>query len=135
MTHGIRAALLSAARRANARAQQQQAADQAAGGCAHTMASKLYRWPTRLREHINARDQTCRHPRCRQPAWHADLDHSQPWDKGGLTCTCNGGPHCRIHHQIKQEPGWHLAQPRPGHFELTTPAGRTYTSEPDLYPV
>jgi len=41
---------------------------------------------------------------------------------------------CRTHHKIKQEPGWTLRQPRPGYFEITTPAGRTYTTEPDTYP-
>ena len=38
------------------------------------------------------------------------------------------------HHKIKQLPGWTLTQPRPGHFQLTTPAGRTYTATPDPYP-
>jgi hypothetical protein len=41
---------------------------------------------------------------------------------------------CRTHHQIKQLSGWTLTQPRPGFFELTTPAGRTYETEPDAYP-
>ena len=40
---------------------------------------------------------------------------------------------CRTHHQIKQLPGWTLTQPRPGHFQLTTPAGRTYDTHPDTY--
>jgi hypothetical protein len=78
--------------------------------------------------------QTCRHPTCRQPAWHADLDHTVPYEQGGRTCTCNVGGLCRTHHQVKQEPGWAVAQPRPGHFQITTPAGRAYDIDPDLYP-
>ncbi len=132
---GIRAAVLRAARRALARAQRQAAADAAApGGCAHTTATAAYRPTARIRDHVTARDQTCRNPRCRQPARHADLDHTTAWHKGGPTCGCNLGPECRTHHKIKQLPGWTLTQPKPGHFQLTTPAGRVYTTGPDSYP-
>jgi hypothetical protein len=131
---GIRAAVLRAARRAATRAEQARAADEAAGGCAHTAATTAYRPTTRIREHVEARDQTCRQPYCRQPAWRTDLDHTTPWHKGGPTCPCNIGGGCRTHHKIKQQPGWTLRQPRPGHFEWTTPAGRTYRTEPDTYP-
>jgi hypothetical protein len=132
---GIRAAVLRAARRAYTRAQHQTADDaDAPGGCAHALSTPGYRPTSKLRDYINARDQTCRHPRCRQPARHTDLDHTTPWDQDGPTCTCNIGPHCRTHHQIKQLPGWTLIQTRPGYFQLTTPAGRTYTTTPDAYP-
>jgi len=131
---GIRAAVLRAARRAAARAEKARAADAAAGGCAHTIATDAYRPTTRIREYVVARDQTCRQPYCGQPAWRADLDHTRPWHKGGPTCPCNIGGGCRTHHQIKQQPGWTLRQPTPGHFEWTTPAGRTYTTQPDTYP-
>ena len=43
-------------------------------------------------------------------------------------------PLCRQHHQAKQAPGWHLQQPRPGVLTWTTPAGRTYTTQPTIYP-
>jgi hypothetical protein len=127
----VQDAILRAARRAAARTRQQVAADTAAGGCAHTMASPAYQPPPRIRELVEARDQTCRQPTCRQPARHTDLDHTIPFDQGGPTCGCNLGPRCRTHHQIKQEPGWKLIQPTPGTFHLTTPAGRTYTTRPD----
>ena len=127
--------MLRAARRAHARAHRQAAADAAApGGCAHTNATAAYRPTTKIRDHVTARDQTCRNPRCRQPARHADLDHTRAWHQGGLTCECNLGGHCRRDHKIKQLPGWTLTQPTPGHFQLTTPAGRTYTTTPDPYP-
>ena len=47
----------------------------------------------------------------------------------------NCGPVCRRSHRIKQAPGWHLTQPRPGVFQWTTPSGRTYTTHPEPYPV
>ncbi|MGH3406187.1 MAG: hypothetical protein ACRDRJ_27350, partial [Streptosporangiaceae bacterium] len=75
-----------------ARAQRQAAADAAApGGCAHTTATAAYRPTTKIRDYVTARDQTCRNPCCRQPARHADLDHTTPFDQGGLTCECNLG--------------------------------------------
>jgi len=132
---GIRSGVLRAARRAQARAQREGAADDAVpGGCAHTAATAAYRPTAKIRDHVVARDQTCRNPRCRQPARHADLDHTTPWHKGGPTCRCNLGGYCRTHHRIKQLPGWTLAQTAPGYFEHTTPAGRTYTTTPDPYP-
>jgi hypothetical protein len=131
---GILTATWRAAVRAAARAEATRIADTAAGGCAHTAAAPGYRPPPRIREHVAARDQTCRQPTCRQPAHHADIDHTIPYDQGGITCTCNTGPRCRTHHQIKQEPGWTLTQPQPGTFHLTTPAGRTYATYPDEYP-
>jgi hypothetical protein len=134
-SRGIRAAVVRAAHRAWARAQRQATADASApGGCAHADSTTAYRPTPKLRDYVTARDQTCRNPRCRQPARRADLDHTVPWHKGGPTCRCNLGGHCRTHHKIKQLPGWTLTQTRPGHFRLTTPAGRTYTTTPDPYP-
>ena len=52
----------------------------------------------------------------------------------GATCACHLGPYCRTHHKIKQLPGWTLIQIRPGFFQLTTPAGRSYSTGPDPYP-
>ncbi|MDQ2877383.1 MAG: hypothetical protein M3Y33_22280, partial [Actinomycetota bacterium] len=67
------------------------AADAVVSGCAHTAATASYRPPPRLRDYVVARDLTCRFPFCGQPAWRGDLDHTQPWDSGGLTCSCNLG--------------------------------------------
>jgi len=134
MAGGMAAAAFRAAAGALGRALAQAQADEAAGGCAHEGQSLAYRPPPRLRDHINARDVTCRFPPCRQPAWRADLDHTLAWDDGGRTCRCNLGGGCRRHHQLKQHPRWHLKQIRPGVFTWTTPAGRTYTTGPDTQP-
>jgi hypothetical protein len=108
--------------------------DRARDACDHHEATSGYRPTAAIREYVSARDQTCRYPYCRQPAWHADLDHTRPWHKGGRTCPCNLGVLCRAHHILKQLQGWTLTQPRPGVFRWTTPAGRTYTTEPDVHP-
>jgi Domain of unknown function (DUF222) len=101
--------------------------------CAHQQASPRYHPPGRLRDFIIARDQTCRFPGCRQPAWRGDLDHTVPYDDGGPTCRCNLGALCRTHHRLKQHLCWHLEQPAPGVLTWTTPAGRKYTVIPDPY--
>ena len=127
---------LRAATRATTRARAAMTADTtAAGGCAHTTASPGYRPPPRLKEYITARDLTCRFPRCRQPAWRGDLDHTTPYDNGGLTCRCTLGGLCRSHHLLKHHPDWNLHQTAPGHFTWTTPSGRTYTTTPDTHPL
>jgi len=131
---GLLARALRAAGRAAADAAARAAADTAAsGGCAHTAAGPGYRPPPRLRDYVVARDLTCRFPFCGQPAWRGDLDHTQPWEAGGLTCSCNLGGLCRHHHMLKQHPRWQLLQARPGTFEWITPPGRAYTCLPDRY--
>jgi hypothetical protein len=124
---------LQAAASAADRARAAMAADAAAGGCAHTAATSAYRPPPRLKEYIAARDLTCRFLRCRQPAWRGDLDHTIPYDNGGRTCHCNLGGLCRTHHLLKHHPDWKLRQIAPGTFAWTTPAGRTYTTTPDVH--
>ena len=134
LTDGICARLLTAARRALDDARNQAEADRRApGGCAHTTASPACQPPPPIREYVTARDQTCRHPHCGQPARRADPDHTIPHDHGGRTCPCNLSALCRHHHQLKQHPGGTLTQPRPGTFRWTTPAGRTYTTRPHEY--
>jgi hypothetical protein len=130
------APVMRAAERAVARVRAERAANaQAGGSCAHSAASPAYRPPPRLREYVAARDVTCRFPPCGQPTWRGDLDHTVPWQQGGPTCSCNLGGTCRVHHQLKQLPGWSLEQPRPGYFIWTTPAGLSYHVLPDRYPV
>ena len=132
---GTAAAALRAAATALDRARDQAEADAAADGCAHADEAATYRPPPRLREHVIARDVTCRNPACRQPAWRADLDHTLAYEDHGRTCRCNLGGACRRDHQLKQHPRWKLEQARPGEFTWTTPAGRTYTVSPDTHPI
>jgi hypothetical protein len=106
-----------------------------ADGCDHAMQVPGYRIPGSIRRWVAARDRTCFSPICRMPASRCDQDHTIPWHKGGRSCPCNLGAGCRVHHQMKQLPGWELTQKRPGYFILRTRAGLTYTKTPDPYPV
>ncbi len=105
------------------------------GPCEHAHAEIGY-YPSRKLQHlIRARSATCTAPGCRRPAARCDLDHTVPWDQGGITCECDLAPLCRHHHRCKQAEGWQLEQPEPGILIWRTPAGRRYATTPTSYPV
>jgi hypothetical protein len=79
-----------------------------------------------LARHIEVRDRTCTFPYCRCPAHDCQLDHTTDHAHGGPTTSTNLGPGCTRHHPYKHRNGWRLRQPRPGHFEWTSPLGRIY---------
>jgi len=105
------------------------------GPCDHAQAHGGYRPGRKLRHLVTARNATCTAPGCGQPAARCDLDHTSPWHHGGLTCPCNLSPLCRHHHRVKQAQGWWLDMPEPGLLRWRTPAGRTYTTTPTVYPL
>jgi hypothetical protein len=105
------------------------------GPCDHAQAQAGYRPGRKLRHLVTARNATCTAPGCGQPAARCDLDHTTPWHHGGLTCPCNIAPLCRHHHRTKQAQGWWLEQSEPGVLRWRTPAGRTHTTTPTVYPI
>ncbi len=44
-------------------------------------------------------------------------------------------PKCRHDHRLKQHPKWHVDQLPDGTFRWSTPAGRSYDTEPTRYPI
>ena len=65
------------------------------GPCDHAHAEVGYH-PSRALQHlIRARSATCTAPGCRRPAARCDLDHTVPWDQGGLTCECGLASWCK----------------------------------------
>jgi hypothetical protein len=72
---------------------------------------------------------------CRRPARQCDFEHNIPYEAGGRTCLCNGGPKCRHDHRLKQQPRWKVDQLPDGTFRWTTPSGRDYITEPTRYPI
>ena len=107
----------------------------ARGPCDHARAETGYHPSRKLAHLIRARNARCTAPGCGRPAARCDLDHTVPWDQGGLTCDCDLAPLCRHHHRCKQAEGWHLEQPEPGVLVWRTPAGRSYAITPTEYPV
>jgi len=104
------------------------------GTCSHMRHSTAYRPPSLLAHLIRVRQRTCCFPACRRPARQCDLDHTTPYDEGGITCECNLAPLCRRHHRAKQADGWQLKQPQPGVLVWSLPHGRPYTATADAYP-
>ncbi|WP_084682035.1 HNH endonuclease signature motif containing protein [Actinomycetospora chiangmaiensis] len=101
-----------------------------------TRAEASHRFPsTRLRDWVQSRDHTCRAPGCAVDALGTDLDHTVPVTAGGRTAADDLGALCRRDHLLKGDPdsGWTLRQPRPGHFEWTSPTGRVHTVLPHRY--
>ena len=102
--------------------------------CGHRFESPGHDPGVKLRHLIQVRHSTCTSPVCRRPAAQCDVEHNTPYEAGGRTCLCNAGPKCRHDHRLKQHPRWTVDQLPDGTFTWTTPAGRTYTSEPTRYP-
>ncbi len=68
------------------RQQARLAADQPLRPC---RAEDGYRPSRRLRDLVIFRQPECSFPGCRRPGARCDLDHTTPYDQGGLTCECN----------------------------------------------
>jgi len=103
--------------------------------CDHRFQASGHDPGARLRHLAQVRHATCASPVCRQPASQCDFEHNVPYEAGGRTCLCNGGPKCRHDHRLKQHPRWKVDQLPDGTFRWTTPSGRDYTTEPTRYPI
>ena len=103
--------------------------------CGHRHQARGHDPGVRLRHLSQIRHATCTNPICRRPAGQCDFEHNTPYEAGGRTCLCNGGPKCRHDHRLKQQPGWTVDQLPGGTFRWTTPAGRSYHTEPTRYPI
>ncbi len=99
-------------------------------GRRHYLASDLQKLVLKLR------DQHCRFPGCNRPAERCEIDHAHPYDAGGHTDTCNLGPLCKHHHELKTTGYWHITTShRDGSCTWRSPLGRIYQHEPpDLVP-
>jgi len=103
--------------------------------CGHRFESRGHDPGVKLRHLSQVRHATCTSPVCRRPAAQCDFEHNTAYEAGGRTCLCNGGPKCRHDHRLKQRPRWHVEQRADGTFRWTTPAGRSYDTEPTRYPI
>jgi len=103
--------------------------------CEHRFEAKGHDPGVKLRHLSQVRHATCTAPVCRRPAATSDFEHNIPYEAGGRTCVCNGGPKCRHDHRLKQSAGWKAEQLADGTFRWTTPAGRSYDTEPTRYPI
>jgi hypothetical protein len=106
-----------------------------AGPCDHKYEAAGHDPGVKLKHLTSILNHYCTFPPCRRPHTNCDYEHSTPYEKGGRTCLCQGGPVCRRNHRNKQAPGWRLEHGEArGWFRWTTASGRTYTSRPSQYP-
>jgi hypothetical protein len=103
--------------------------------CDHRFEASGHDPGVKLRHLAQIRHATCVAPTCRRPASNCDFEHNIPYQAGGRSCLCNGGPTCRHDHRLKQHPRWKVEQIAPGTFRRTAPSGRQYTTEPTRYPI
>jgi hypothetical protein len=103
--------------------------------CDHRFESRGHDRGAKLKHLSQIRHASCTSPICRRPARQCDFEHNTPYEAGGRTCLCNAGPKCRHDHRLKQHPRWKVDQVPDGTFRWTTPAGRTYATEPTRYPI
>lgn len=85
-----------------------------------------YEASPRMREQVVLRDGHCVFPYCTRPARRADLDHVDPYDRGGPTQPTNLAPLCRRHHRAKTFSTWDYAPVAPGTYLWRDPHGTTY---------
>jgi Domain of unknown function (DUF222) len=90
-----------------------------------------YEPPQALRDHVIARDRTCRFTTCDIDADRADIDHTEEAAAGGPTSDANNGPLHRRHHTSKTLHAWRLQQDQPGHYLWISPARHIYEVEPE----
>jgi hypothetical protein len=55
-----------------------------------------------LRRAIEVRDRTCQHPYCNEPAEQCQIDHIEPWARGGRTTQANGKLRCSFHNRHRE---------------------------------
>ena len=103
--------------------------------CGHRHEARGHDPGVKLRHLSQIRHATCTSPVCRRPASQCDFEHNIPYEAGGRSCLCNGGPKCRHDHRLKQQPGWTVDQLPDSTFRWTTPSGRSYHTEPTRYPI
>jgi hypothetical protein len=105
------------------------------GECDHRWQAGGHDPGVMLRHLTEVRNARCTGPGCRRPAARCDFEHNVPYETGGRTCLCNGGPKCRSDHRMKQDPRWNAEQLPGGYVRWTAPSGRQYVTEPTRYPV
>ena len=101
--------------------------------------STTYTPPQGLRDYLLAAHPRCTSPYCGQPSYRCELDHTQPYDRGGPTSAAGMRPQCKNHHHLKTL-GYTATQAHAdGSSTTTTPTGRKihqppHNHQPDATP-
>ncbi|PSL01121.1 uncharacterized protein DUF222 [Haloactinopolyspora alba] len=90
-----------------------------------------YRPTQALVDHVILRDRECRAVGCHRPAIRCEIDHRDPFSRGGPTAACNCHTLCKTHHLLKHGGGWHLERTSTGVCVWLSPSGHRYTEPPE----
>jgi hypothetical protein len=103
-------------------------------GAVLSVGRESYRVPQDLKNWLQVRDATCRFPGCSRHAARCEIDHTRDWAHDGQTRHDNLAHLCKSHHTLKHNTDWQVTQARDGTGNLTwtSPAGRNYTTEPEI---
>jgi hypothetical protein len=103
-------------------------------GAVLSVGRESYRVPQDLKNWLEVRDATCRFPGCSRHAARCEIDHTRDWAHDGQTRHDNLAHLCKSHHILKHNTDWQVTQARDGTGNLTwtSPAGRDYTTEPEI---
>ena len=63
--------------------------------CDHRFEGRGHDPGVKLRHLTQIRYATCTGPVCRRPAAQCDFEHNIPYEAGGRSCLCSGGPQCK----------------------------------------
>lgn len=85
---------------------------------------KTYQPPNNLRDHVAARDVTCRAPGCDRQAKYCDVDHVVAFNDGGETRDRNLATLCRTHHLLKTHGEWQYTLEPDGSTRWSLPGQR-----------
>ena len=66
--------------------------------------SRKRRFTGALRRLIEVRDRGCYHEYCDEPSSRSQVDHVDPWSKGGVTAQWNGRMACPFHNRLRNRP-------------------------------
>lgn len=89
----------------------------------------VYRPTAALARTLRAQERMCVIPGCSTPSERCDLDHRQPYDRGGATSLANMAPLCRGHHNLKTRKKWALDYDEDtGDYTWSSPSGARYST-------
>lgn len=86
--------------------------------------------PVALFRVLVLRDRHCRFPGCDRPPDWCEAHHITPVSERGPTRQDNLALFCSRHHHLLHQPGWRCSMSADGKITITTPDGRTLTSQP-----
>ncbi|MEC3979796.1 DUF222 domain-containing protein [Amycolatopsis sp. H20-H5] len=92
-----------------------------------------YETSAAVEDFIRVRDRECRKPGCCRPAKTCRLGHGSEPATDGLSAAATTVGLCPSDRRLKNEPGWSFSAGPAGSMTISTPAGDSYSSDPEPF--